>query len=164
MRRIAKIKFKDGVVTILEISGEGSPCETETLHKISADPHPDFRNAMAGLETHAREILEWPSSYAPSRIRITSVSFSLSENTGVEGATITGLVDLDTSNSPFSFNTPHLPFEQYNEGNTAPVMSDEAIEQLEDLRREARLFIDGKRTQGDLFADPEVRISPVPAE
>ncbi|NOU05327.1 MAG: hypothetical protein HOO99_04010 [Hyphomicrobiaceae bacterium] len=152
MSRIAKIKFKDGVVHILDISGQGSSNEIETTHRIFTEPHPDFKNAMSALVEHVRTILEWPVSYAIGAIRIGGVSFSMSEDSGVEGAVISGLVDLKTSQSPFTFNTPHLPFDQYNEGGTAPVMPDDAIEALEELRREARAFLKGKRTQGDLFA------------
>ncbi|WP_414461752.1 hypothetical protein [Hyphomicrobium sp. DY-1] len=151
MSRIAKIKFKDGLWQIVEISGEGSHVESETTHKIYEEPHPDLPAALAGLVSHAREILEWPTSYADNRVRITGVSFSHSEDTGVEGAVITGFVDLDTSDSPFSFNTPHLPFEQYKEGNTAKLMPDGAIDALENLRTEAAKFLKGKRAQGNLF-------------
>lgn len=152
MPRIAKIKYKDGTVHILEKSGEGSLVESETQHKICAEPHPDFRNAMDELVKHVRDILGWPSTLYPSRIRITGVSYSMSEDTGVEGAVMSGLVELDASDSPFSFNTPHLPFEQYSETGVSKLMPEDAVESLNELRREARLFLEGKRSQGDLFA------------
>lgn len=153
MSRIAKIKIKDGQVFIVEISGEKTTTETETAHKVYASPHPDFDTAMSGLEEHVRDILGWPPSYAKDRIRIVGVSFSFSETTDVEGAVISGLVSLDKSDSPFSFNTPHLPFEQYSPSGASKLMPDEAKDALEELRREARAFLKGKRNQGSLFPE-----------
>lgn len=152
MSRIAKIKNKDGRVQIVSIEGEGTTNEAETLHKIYDEPHDDFRKAMSSLEAHARDILQWPVEYAKDRVRITGVSYSFSENTGVEGAVITGLVDLDTSDSPFSFNTPHLAFEQYSETGAAKLMPEEAQDALELLRKEALAFLKGKRAQSSLFS------------
>jgi len=151
MSRIAKIKTKDGLITIIEVSGkEGSNSKT-TEHKLYDDPHPDFTKAMQDLVTHVRTILEWPTSYGLGSIHIGGVSFSFSEDTEVEGAVISGSVGLDTSDSPFSFNTPHLPFEQYAEGNTAKLMPEDAQDALELLRKEAREYLKGKRAQGSLF-------------
>lgn len=149
--RISKIRMKDGRIEITIVQTNGAN-EAETNHKIYDAPHPDFPMAMAALESHAREILQWPSDYRAGEVRIVSVSYSFSETTNVEGATISGLVNLETSNSPFSFNTPHLPFEQYSEGGVSPLMPDDAIEALETLRQEARDFLSGKkRAQGDMF-------------
>lgn len=153
MSRIAKVKFKDGTVFVTEKSGEGSIVETETSHKIRSEPHADFRNALDELVQHARFILEWPSSLYPDRVRISSVSWSMSDDTGVEGAVMTGLVNLDETDSPFSFNTPHLPFDQYNPGGVAKTMPADAIEALEEFRTEVREYLKGKRAQGDLFSE-----------
>lgn len=155
MSRIAKIKLKDGTVLILDISGQGTANEIETTHKIYAEPHKDFSDAMDALVAQARDILDWPASYAQGRIRITGVSFSFSEDTKVEGAVMTGLVNVDKADAPFSFNTPHLPFDQYNPGGVAKTMPEDAVEALNILREEARAFLKGKRSQGDLFMQPD---------
>jgi len=152
--RIAKVKIKEGLVTIVETAGLGTADESETTRKIYADPHPDFRKTMEDLEPHVRGILGWPSSYAENRIRISGVSFSFSEKTGVEGAVMSGLVDLDASDSPFSFNTPHLAFAPYCETGSGKLMPDDAIDALEALRAEALAFLKGKRAQADLFDAP----------
>lgn len=142
MSRIQKVKRKDGVWTIVEIEGEGSTVESETVHKISDEPHPDLPGAMADLVPHARKILEWPSSYAEDRISVSSVSFSKSESTGAEGAVITGSVTLLDCDTPFSWNTPHLTFDNFSKA---------AHDALENLRTEAAKFLNGKRAQGNLF-------------
>lgn len=151
MARIAKIKFKDGLTTIIESSGREGSNQTTTEHKLYDDPHPDFTKAMNDLVTHVRTILEWPVSYALGSIHIRGVSFSFSEDTEVEGAVISGSVGLNTSDAPFNFNTPHLAFEQYDEGNTAKLMPDDAQDALEVLRAEAAAYLKGKRAQGSLF-------------
>lgn len=151
MARISKIKTKDGAITIIELSGREGQNQTTTEHKFYDDPHPDFTKAMQDLVTHVRTILEWPISYALGSISIRGVSFSFSEDTEVEGAVISGQVGLNTSDSPFSFNTPHLAFEQYAEGNSAKLMPEDAIDALELLRSEASQYLKGKRAQGSLF-------------
>lgn len=151
--RIAKIKQADGRLIIHSIEGEGTRNETDTVRKSAEEPHPDFIRAVIALEPHARSILEWPASYAQGRVRITGVTFSLSEGTGVEGAVMTGQVALNETDAPFVFNTPHLPFDQYSDGGAAKLMPDAAQIALDDLRQEAEAFLRGKRAQGDMFAD-----------
>lgn len=152
-QRIAKLKIKDGTVVIKEFVGEGTSNERETLHTVYESPHPDLHTAMGALVAHVRAILEWPSNYAENRISVTGVSWSKSEDTQVEGAVMTGLVSLESTDSPFSFNTPHMPFEQYADGNSAKLMPEDAQDALEAVRKEARLFLGGKRQQGDLFRE-----------
>jgi hypothetical protein len=85
-------------------------------------------------------------------MRVTGVSWSMSEKTGVEGAVISAQAQLDECTSPFCFNTPFLPFDLYNEENEEqPVMPDGAQDALTALRTEVQAYIDGKRAQGDLF-------------
>jgi len=153
-KRIAKIKqsSKDKSITIIESEGSEFTDSTETKYVRYADPHPDFIKAFEALVPHVRTILKWPISYALGDIRVTGVTISESEETYVEGAVITGLVTLDTTDSPFSFNTPHLPFDQYAEGNVAKTMPEDAIEAIRALQNEAREYLKGKRAQGDLFA------------
>lgn len=152
MPRIAKVKYKDGQVIIVERAGEGTTAESETTHKIYATPHPDFLSAMDELVKAVREILEWSSSQYETRIRVTGVTWSFSEGTGVEGAVITGLVGLEECDSPFSFNTPHMPFEQYSEGGASKLMPGHVVDMLEAFRTEANAYLHkGKRSQADLF-------------
>jgi hypothetical protein len=148
--RIAKIKLQDGRVHIKCIETPNPDVEKEIIHKSAERPHEDFEQAFVALIAHAREILEWPPSYAEGRIRITGASFSESED-GVEGAVITGRVELEEADAPFVFNTPHLPFDQYSETGCSKLMPTQAQAALGTLRVEAELFMRGKRAQGDLF-------------
>jgi len=155
VKRISKIKVssKDKSIKIIESEGTEFTDSTETKHVRFAEPHPDFTKAMDALVPHVRAILELPPSYKLGAIRVTGVTISCSEETEVEGAVISGLITLDTADSPFSFNTPHLAFDQYAEGNTAKLMPEDAVIAIDELRSEARQFLNGKRSQGDLFAD-----------
>ena len=145
--RIAKLKTVDGRIHIRWIEGEGSQREKEIILKSAEHPHPDFIRAFTALEAHARAILEWPAEYAKGRLKLSGCTWSFSESTEVEGAVITGQVLLETADAPFSFNTPHLPFDQYSETGGAKLMPAVTIDALEVVRTEAAAFIDGKRAQ-----------------
>ena len=151
-KTITKVKFqKEGGVEIHfdEVVGKTTK---EVKFKCSELQSPDFDVAMSALVRDAYKILELPADYAPQRMKITGVSFSTSEETGVEGAVITGQVELHTSNSPFCFNTPYLPFEQHTDDGTAPLMPEEAQRNLEVLKDEALKYVEqGKRAQLDLL-------------
>jgi len=146
MKRIAKVKLKDGNVEI-KILEDQQKAELETTFKSSERPHPDLELALSALEIHVRDILELDAGIWAGGIKITGVTFSMSEETGVEGAVITGQAKLDTSNAPFCFNTPHLAFAQYSPTGESPVMSDKAIRDVKKVREEAKKYIDGKRAQ-----------------
>src|SRR3990167_679789 len=150
---ITKVKFqKEGGVEIHFDEKVGKTTK-EVKFKCSELQSPDFDNAMSALERDVYHILELPVDYAPQRMKITGVSFSESENTGVEGAVITGQVELTTSNSPFCFNTPYIPFEQHSDTGTAPIMPEAAQRNLEAIKTEALKYVEeGKRAQLDLLS------------
>jgi hypothetical protein len=144
---IKKVKFKAGLVEIHKEDVIGKTTK-ETIFKCSEEPHPDLRQCFVEAERHVRKILEVPNEAWPGRMKIEGVTFSHSETTGVRGAVFTGKVELEGSNSPFCFNTPHLPFEQYSETGESPLMPAAAIELLESLEAEAVCYMDGsKRAQ-----------------
>lgn len=160
--RIAKAKLKDGQL-IVETEGHDKDTERHSVVKCAQDKlHAGLMEAFAALSPSVREILEWPSRLyweafgtemqERDRIRVTGVSWSYSETTDVEGACIVFQVDLENCTSPFCGTTPHLPFGQYSEDGNQPVMPDGAQDALNRLKGEVAAFLDGKRAQGDLFA------------
>ncbi len=151
--RISKAKLKDGQLHV-ELEGTEKDTERKTSLRSLDGFHPDLQAAFDALTTHVRDILEWPAHLYSGGMVVTGVSWSFSENTGVEGAVMVCQAALDTCTSPFCFNTPHLPFAQYAEDGNAPIMPDDAQTALDALKREVQLYLDGKRQQGDLF--PEV--------
>jgi hypothetical protein len=149
--RIVKAKRKDGRLHI-EMEADDGHAEKKISLRSLDGYHPDLDAAFDALAPEVREILEWPSSLYGNSMRVTGVSWSMSEKTGVEGAVISAQAQLDECNSPFCFNTPFLPFDLYNEENEEqPVMPDGAQDALTALRTEVQAYIDGKRAQGDLF-------------
>jgi hypothetical protein len=147
--RISKARIKDGQLHV-ELEGMENDVERKTSLKSHDGFHPDLQAAFDALCPSVREILEWPGNLYPE-LRVTCVSWSHSENTGVEGAVLVCQSPLESCTSPFCFNTPHLPFAQYNEDGNAPLMPDGAQDGLNALRREVQAYIDGKRAQLDLF-------------
>ncbi len=148
--RIAKAKIKDGQLHV-ELEGMENDVERKMSLKSLDGFHPDLQAAFDALCPSVREILEWPSNLYPDSLRVTGVSWSFSEGTGVEGAVLVCQAALEGCTSPFCFNTPHLPFEQYTEDGNAPLMPDGAQDALGELRREVQRYIDGKRAQLNLF-------------
>jgi hypothetical protein len=150
--RIAKAKIKDAQLHV-ELEGTEDDNERKTALRSlgSYTYHPDLQAAFNALVPHVREILEWPDHLYAGELRVTGVSWSLSENTDVEGAVMVCQATLATCNSPFCFNTPHLPFGQYAEDGEQPEMPPDAIDALNALKCEVQAYLDGKRAQGDLF-------------
>ena len=151
-KQITKIKMKDGNIEVRYLEVEGK-VEKEVIFKCKEAARPEFDSAMSALVRDVYKILELPVDWFPQRMKITGVSFSHSEGTNVEGAVITGQVELTTSVSPFCFNTPHLPFEQYSETGNSPTMPEAAQKNLGDLKTEAMLYVEGSRAQLDLLHD-----------
>lgn len=151
--RIAKIKMKEGQIIIVLSEKQDDQNERETTLKSYDAAHQDFLTSIDALCTHARSILDLPHDWKRDEMRITGVSFSMSETTGVEGAVISGQVSLTGADAPFNFNTPHLPFESYSETSNGPVMPEDAQTAISRVADEAMKFIKGKRAQGDMFAE-----------
>jgi hypothetical protein len=149
--RITKAKIREGQLHV-ELEGMENDTERKIQLKSLDGVHPDLSAAFDALAIHVREILEWPSNLYDGSLTVTGVSWSHSENTGVEGAVLVCQAQLDGCTSPFCFNTPHLPFSQYCEDGNAPLMPDGAQDALDALRREVQAYIDGKRAQLELFA------------
>jgi hypothetical protein len=148
--RITKAKIKDGQLHV-ELEGAENDTERKIQLKSLDGVHRDLSAAFDALAIHVREILEWPSNLYAGVLTVTGVSWSHSENTGVEGAVLVCQAQLDGCTSPFCFNTPHLPFSQYCEDGNAPLMPDGAQDALNVLRAEVQAYIDGKRAQMELF-------------
>jgi hypothetical protein len=148
--RITKAKIREGQLHV-ELEGTDSDTERKITLRSMEGFHADLSAAFDALAIHVREILEWPSNLYDGVLTVTGVSWSHSENTGVEGAVLVCQAQLDGCTSPFCFNTPHLPFSQYCEDGNAPLMPDGAQDALNVLRTEVQRYIDGKRAQLDLF-------------
>lgn len=131
--------------------------------KSADDPKPELPVNFGLLVKEVRRLLRLPDSWAPDTLEVTKVVWSLSEKTGVRGATICCQAKLDCADAPFVFNTPALAFEQYSEGGNAPLMPESTIAVLNEIEKAALAYLEGKRAQGDLFEglkDGSIRIAP----
>lgn len=148
--RFTKIKSNGaGVVLHLEeVMDENN--SRDVVFKSADAPHTDFTDAMRAVEKLAREILALPETYARHSLHVGGVSISYSKD-DTKGVVISGWINLDTANSPFFFNTPHLPYAAASEGSTVPVVSKAGIIALNWLEHEAAAYLGGKRAQLDMF-------------
>lgn len=152
---VSNLKLKATETHVIGVSGLGRVNERTVSLKSLDTPHDDLTNKAAELVGAVREILELPDSLWEDRIKVTGVSWSCHEETHVRGAVITAQITLETTQSPLVVNTPHLPFEPYDENAhpeaIPPLMPEEWQDVLNDLEQEAIAFMDGKRAQGELF-------------
>lgn len=151
-RRIRKAKLDGSRVEITAIETWGVSNEREWTLRCSEDPDPAFPASLKALPDEIRKLLDLPETWAAGALKVISVSFSWSETTEVAGASICCRADLECATSPLIFNTPHLPYAQYSEGGTQPIMPDDLRELLDEVERQAERYLDGERAQADLFA------------
>jgi hypothetical protein len=155
---ITKVKLKDNRVEIhaeqkIGNAGDGTKV---TVLRCSDAPAESFNAAVTALVPHVRGILMLQPKQWEGCIDVVGVSFSRTETEEdefVDGAVITCVISLDTANSPLVINTPHLLYEQYSPTGEAPLMPEDAQDALNDLKREAEAYLNGKRAQGDLFEE-----------
>lgn len=156
-RRVRKIKVdKQGKISIdWEVRPEGLSTWDEYHMKCSDLARPEFYNALVDLRQDVLTLLEYPKTWLDD-ILVKGVSFSYSDD-GVKGAVISGQRTLQYSASPANFNTPHKPYEMYNENAVDTdgiiVMPEEIQERLDVLDNEANKYIDGDRAQMELKFD-----------
>nr|DAZ68639.1 MAG TPA: hypothetical protein [Caudoviricetes sp.] len=155
VRRIRKVKAdKHGKIIIdWEVYVRGNWDEYHM--KCSDLPRPEFYSALMNLRQDVLTLLEYPENWL-DKITVRGVSYSYSDD-GVEGAVITAQRDLEYSTAPENCNTPHKPYEMYNEDGEDPegiiLMPPEIIDRLDVLEDEAQKYIDGDRAQGTLDFD-----------
>jgi len=156
-RRICKIKigkddFERETVTVKLEEPDQSGGFTSHLIECKDAPHPDLRDALQAMGEYLKEHAEFPSTWVVSVIGVT-----VTHTNEVQGVVITGRRDLENCNAPLIINTPHYTRESYNEDDDSDkgIFSSSCGDALDLLEREAIAYIDGKRAQGDLFAEEE---------
>lgn len=155
MRYIKKIKFdrKTNKTEIEYFTGKGLKTDEFSV-RLSDEPRPEFKVAMAEMGKHWLDVLELSDlSITPN---ISSVSFSWGEGTDghpVMGVTMYGQVNLKKATGVWGCNTPHRISEFYAEsGDEGQLMSDELRTACLALISEAEAYIDGQRAQQSLFS------------
>lgn len=119
----------------------------------SDDPKPEFKVALQALSEDVIKMCELPEDYQ-KRIMVTGVSFSYGGEGEIMGATIISQMSLNHSNVNLNLNTPPKPSKPYSEGgDRAQCLSEDCVERLGDLMREAEDYVNGIRAQGELFPE-----------
>jgi hypothetical protein len=142
---IKKLKLEDDGRVTVTFREKKKLDEREVTFRTHEMPRPDLVAALQELHKGVRELLELPPNRCGNGVRVTGVTWSLSENTGVRGAVLIAQADIEASDAPFNIVTPHLPCEQYSEGGQSPLMPDGIQAMLDTLEIEAMAFVDGKK-------------------
>lgn len=133
-------------------------------------PHPDFikrLDALAAVQVLACELVEGYEILEvedvinlPETLRHDTRGVSLFYQEGeppVMGVVITTVRQLRGSNSPMACNSPPKWSGLINEGQDEEMLlPEECVHVIKELIDEARLYLEGKRDQGDLFAEETV--------
>ena len=144
MRTIKKVKFSGGKVQV-DFIDDGDGATNELTMKSDNLPSPDLVGAMNELGAHACALCEMPESYADN-CKVEGLSLSYTDD--IMGAVITVQKPIETSDSPFTFNTPHMPAEPYGGSlDYSKCLPDDAVEAIEKVISEALEYIKGKRAQ-----------------
>lgn len=153
-RRICKIKIgkddneRETVTVKME---EPDHCGGYTSHLIECrdSPHSDLRSALHAMAEFLLVHCEFPTTWA-----VSVISCTITHTNEVQGLVITGRRDLENCNAPLIINTPHYTREPYNEDDESDngIFSGSCGDAIDILEKEALAFVDGKRSQGDLFA------------
>jgi hypothetical protein len=151
--RIKSIKLADGKVEICGIDKFGEADEKEWTSRSFDNPHPDLVAALDKLVPEIRKLLGLHVKWADNALSVMKVSWSFSETTDVEGATMTCRADLECADSPLIFNTPHLPYDQYSQSGNSPTMPGDLQKLLDAVKKETDGYLNGKRAQADMFKE-----------
>jgi hypothetical protein len=143
---IMKVALKEGRIQVHFREKNGLD-EKQIVFSSNECPHPDMLMALQALQAGVREICEFPENWCRDKIAITGVSWSLSEGTRVRGACLIAQVDIEAADAPLNIVTPHLPFEQYSESGSSPLMPEDVQAMLDTLEIEAMAFVSGKKRQ-----------------
>ncbi|MBN2286929.1 MAG: hypothetical protein JXI43_10810 [Tissierellales bacterium] len=116
---------------------------------------PEFYEAMADLAKFVCEMCELPDTDI-ERIKVRGVSFSWAGESNTMGAVIMAQKKLIHSNCPLNINTPHKTEEFYAEnGDEKQLLPTGCADFLYALCDEAERYLNGERSQTDLFSDKE---------
>ncbi len=158
--KFTKIKRSKGLVVLEWLTEEGKGGLDTHEHRLSSteDPHPTFVAALRAFIGPVLKLCELPHTWGGEALAVTGLSITHEEERG-RGLVVTCQRSLADAPAPLVFNTPYLPEDAGEHGQSLP---DELVEALDAVEDAARRFLNGERAQGDLFAG-EGRVSPTVA-
>lgn len=152
---IKKVRFEgDALEVHVNDDDSSAAVERKSVVKSPSDNvHPDLSSALQAIEPHVRKVLSLPKNWANNSLTVRGVSYSYSDKTGVDGAVVSCSTLLPGLNAPFFFNTPYLEIRRHTEEGDRAEMPEDALAAFDKLKLEALAFLNGKRNQGELFAE-----------
>ena len=156
---INKVSNNNGITDIAySVLKEGGKEDEFTLR--SGDiPLPKMLNTFLKLRDAVVELLELPSNDEEvKKITVTKVSFDYSGEDNRMGAVISGKRALKLSGGNMAVNTPHK-FAYAGKKAENQVFGKAITDLLETLQEEAIKYVNGERSQGELFKKDKVEVT-----
>lgn len=153
--RIRKVKLTKDEKIVMEYEKLVNDAFDKYRFVSSEEAMPSFYDAMKALAIHTTNLCELPESYV-KRITMKSVTFTYKGDDETMGATMSATMELHHSDSVIALNTPHKPSIPYDPNAVEPYgdkcLSESCVKALWALEHEAQAYIDGERSQMDLFS------------
>lgn len=125
--------------------------EEEHSASYKDNPLPSFGPALDALAPLVCELCELPRDYMTG---LTVSGLTLAESGKVECVTIVAKKEIAGNSRPFNIATPLIPIDQPEEGEGSHLTIAQAI-LVETALEEARKYIRGERSQGQMKLTPE---------
>lgn len=116
------------------------------------EPLPSFRKAFDALTPLVGTICHFPAKYSDTGLRVTELH--IGNKGGVSTASLTARKDLDDARKEFAFTTPERLLENpTEEGAYSPPLDTDSAGLVLDAISEAKMYVNGKRSQGEIQFD-----------
>ena len=143
---IRKIRRSSKKLTFVFLNGE-----EEHSASYKDNPLPTFGPSLDALAPLVCELCELPNDYKDG---LTVSGLTLCESGKVECVTIVAKKEIAGNSRPFNIATPLIPIDQPEEGEGSHLTIAQAI-LVETAVEEARKYIRGERSQGQMKLSPE---------
>ncbi len=148
--KFSKIKWDGACIELAwttKLDGAG-----EITHSLKSydTPRPEFVDAMRAMVPHVLEVLELEDAGWENDLTVSGLSINVEDGDGRRGLVCTCRRALGIANAPLIINTPHLR-EFMDDEQLKGFIPDEMLSAMEQVEREAALYLKGKRAQADLF-------------
>ena len=116
------------------------------------NPLPSFINAFDAVTPLVATICHFPSEYIAQGMRV--VGLKMGEQGGAETVSLIARKDLSDASKEFAFVTPERLLQHpTQEGKYTPPLTPEEAELVHELIEQAKLYVRGKRAQGQIEFD-----------
>jgi len=152
--RIRKIKKLSEEITLeWQTAAKDEKFNNHSLSS-SDEPRPEFNSALAALKPHLIGLCE-VEALNKKLITVSGVSISYKGDTSTMNAIITGQKSHERSGGCLNLNSPLKPAENITGEETASenILSEKCVDLIKDLINEAKIYIEGDRSQTELNLD-----------